>query len=450
MRNGGEDGTFLVYEKDDSSPQERKFVLCVTYKGKPTHHLIKKSGENWTLNGKVFGDPTSLVKCSEPFFSLRVLIATMQKFAEENLGGDVNGAWFLRRKMNEEKTEFVIVLGFNGKVTHHLVVPDESGFLVVNKKHNSGKKDIVALIQALKEKPSYWPADLLHVINRIGKARYLNCLLPCPVLDQSARALDQSDLVLDLFDPDQALSLPIALLRRLIQLSVSKAPAGLCLLLDVTEVKSSKVPQSDPVAIQQQPKGAKEGKAVQEELESSTATLMADSVQTALPPYKEEDSESVHTTVTTMDRPPLPSHDQVRSVDAYKHNTSAILDRSDTVSIQTTVTSVEQLEAAPATGGQPAFQLPVDDHESLVWFLQTHPKRRLTLTRDNVTQSWGMEINSRSPPLVKSVAPHGVAASAGLQPGDCIAYINNQDMTRCDISYVLPTMRSASTYHLVA
>ena len=38
--------------------KKTEFVLCVTYKGKPTHHLIKKNEETgfYGINGKQFGE----------------------------------------------------------------------------------------------------------------------------------------------------------------------------------------------------------------------------------------------------------------------------------------------------------------------------------------------------------------------------------------------------------
>ena len=42
--------------------KKTEFVLCVVYKGKPTHHLISKNAETnfYTINKKSFGDFSKL------------------------------------------------------------------------------------------------------------------------------------------------------------------------------------------------------------------------------------------------------------------------------------------------------------------------------------------------------------------------------------------------------
>lgn len=51
---GLDDGRFLVRTRENK-PGE--YVLCVVYKGKPTHHLIAKNAEGiYAINKKTYGN----------------------------------------------------------------------------------------------------------------------------------------------------------------------------------------------------------------------------------------------------------------------------------------------------------------------------------------------------------------------------------------------------------
>lgn len=54
VKAGLDDGRFLVRTRDNK-PGE--YVLCVVYKGKPTHHLIAKNEAGiYAINKKTFGE----------------------------------------------------------------------------------------------------------------------------------------------------------------------------------------------------------------------------------------------------------------------------------------------------------------------------------------------------------------------------------------------------------
>ena len=49
---GGANGTFLVRARP-KYPGE--YVLCVIFQGIPSHHLLQKKSQQWTVNGKIYG-----------------------------------------------------------------------------------------------------------------------------------------------------------------------------------------------------------------------------------------------------------------------------------------------------------------------------------------------------------------------------------------------------------
>ena len=53
---GNQDGTFLIRENQGANNGGIVLVLTVVYKGRPTHHALKKSERFWVINGAAFGE----------------------------------------------------------------------------------------------------------------------------------------------------------------------------------------------------------------------------------------------------------------------------------------------------------------------------------------------------------------------------------------------------------
>ena len=55
------DGQFFIYGRE-GKPQSDEVVLCVIYKGKPTHHLMQSKEGSWVVNKKSYGEFESLTQ----------------------------------------------------------------------------------------------------------------------------------------------------------------------------------------------------------------------------------------------------------------------------------------------------------------------------------------------------------------------------------------------------
>jgi len=66
VKAGLDDGRFLVRSRDNKVGE---YVLCVVYKGKPTHHLIAKNPDGiYCINKKSYGEYTKVNRVSGPAF----------------------------------------------------------------------------------------------------------------------------------------------------------------------------------------------------------------------------------------------------------------------------------------------------------------------------------------------------------------------------------------------
>jgi C-terminal processing protease CtpA/Prc len=65
------------------------------------------------------------------------------------------------------------------------------------------------------------------------------------------------------------------------------------------------------------------------------------------------------------------------------------------------------------------------------------------LFRDDTSISWGFGINSGQPPLVTAVHNGGVAADAGVLPGDVIVFIDNFDTINNPIKATVAKLKAA-------
>ena len=55
---GATDGDFMVKRRT----QPNEFILVVIFKGKPTHHLLKKDGPSYKVNGKTSTGGATTIK----------------------------------------------------------------------------------------------------------------------------------------------------------------------------------------------------------------------------------------------------------------------------------------------------------------------------------------------------------------------------------------------------
>lgn len=231
---GLEDGNFMVRSRAAGKPG---YVLCVVYKGKPTHHLMVPNEEGLiTVNKKTYGGAKTLEQIIEvlrkpargwpvPLKKSPVNPANAPKKkasvkkkgsvrkssvkgkgpawlhdkiskadANELLtqGGVKEGA-FLVRKHATEKNQFVLGLVYKGKPTHHLIKRTaESGqvYVINNKKH--GEFDKVSKLVAHLRKPGIkgWPAQLLHPVVKEGAEEVAPAVptskKPTPPVEQAA------------------------------------------------------------------------------------------------------------------------------------------------------------------------------------------------------------------------------------------------------------------------
>lgn len=205
---GCEPGQFLVRSRGDKYPGD--YVLCVAYKGKPTHHLAQRNedgelvvnkstfGSNKTIEElidtlatKPKGWPVALTKpIKNPGASTPKKKAAKAKgggkkkatrpgwlhgnLTKEEASELVNNAGatkgqYLVRSRAGKKTEYVLCVAFKGKATHHLIKKNEDGFYVINGKNYGDSTKLQGLIKHLS-KPGVpnWPVQLTDPIIRRG------------------------------------------------------------------------------------------------------------------------------------------------------------------------------------------------------------------------------------------------------------------------------------------
>ena len=53
-----EDGLFFIRDRNN---RPGDYVMCIRFKGKPTHHLLQKSPDGyWLINKKQYGECTTI------------------------------------------------------------------------------------------------------------------------------------------------------------------------------------------------------------------------------------------------------------------------------------------------------------------------------------------------------------------------------------------------------
>jgi hypothetical protein len=78
--------------------------------------------------------------------------------ADDILSGCGDGTFLIRRRAKAD--EFVLSVVYMDKATHHLVAPDASGILAVNKHTFGDQKTIHSLVDALRLPRADWPVPL--------------------------------------------------------------------------------------------------------------------------------------------------------------------------------------------------------------------------------------------------------------------------------------------------
>lgn len=182
---GLDDGRFLVRTREGKPG----YVLCVVFKGKPTHHLITANDEgHLTVNKKTFGGHTKISKLVKVLSTQQsgwpvALDKPVKKVTESaaSSGGSSSGGGWLAGPISRTEAEAAVVEGgledgnftvrtrpgkpgewvlcvvFKGKPTHHLVTTLENGSVAVNKKTYGDHKTIEGLISQLQNKTNGWP-----------------------------------------------------------------------------------------------------------------------------------------------------------------------------------------------------------------------------------------------------------------------------------------------------
>ena len=200
---GLDNGRFLVRTRD-GKPGE--YVLCVVFKGKPTHHLISKNEDgNLTVNKKTFGGhkkiadlvselstktagwPVPLDKPvaregegAEAAAAPKVAAAkksptkkaaggkgvyvhkgiSREKAEELVTNAGLQDGRFLLRTREGKPGEYVLCVCFKGKPTHHLMGKNADGVYIINKKSYGDFKKPAQLISHLSKKGPGWPVAL--------------------------------------------------------------------------------------------------------------------------------------------------------------------------------------------------------------------------------------------------------------------------------------------------
>ena len=197
---GLDDGRFLVSSREGKPGQ---YVLAVVFRGKPTHHQITTNGDGkLVVNKKTFGDSTTIedlvkalgkkqpgwpvpldkpvlspvpgdapagdaaapapvAKPTAPVATRWLYPATFGRPEVEAkivAAGQDDGRFLVRHRPNAG--EYVLSVVFRGKPTHHQIVTNDEGQLIVNKKAFGNSTTIEQLVKALGKKQPGWPVPL--------------------------------------------------------------------------------------------------------------------------------------------------------------------------------------------------------------------------------------------------------------------------------------------------
>lgn len=192
-----EDGKFVVRKHTNAG----QFVLCVVYKGKPTHHLMTTDDDdNILINKKKYKETSDIEELITYLGQKRpgwpvpldkpagggggggggttgtpwLHGSNVAKEDSETLlaaGGTLSpsddGRFLIRKRADEG--QFVLSLVYKGKATQHLIKPNDEGTLVVNNKPYAGKVTAIEdLVSGLAKKPAGWPVKLKEYIDASG------------------------------------------------------------------------------------------------------------------------------------------------------------------------------------------------------------------------------------------------------------------------------------------
>lgn len=183
---GLDDGRFLVR----SRTKKDEYVLCVVFKGNPTHHLMQKN-ENGVMciNKKPYGGHKTaeglISQLESKTAGWPVMLdkpvstgAKVKKHHAPAAGGDVWLHGIITREIAEERVtaagldsgrflvrtrekpgEYVLCVVYKGKATHHLIKV-EDGVCKINKKSYNDPATVQELVSNLSKKTPGWPIPL--------------------------------------------------------------------------------------------------------------------------------------------------------------------------------------------------------------------------------------------------------------------------------------------------
>eukprot|EP00038_Savillea_parva_P003130 m.121308 g.121308 ORF g.121308 m.121308 type:complete len:979 (-) comp11080_c0_seq1:100-3036(-) len=210
--NGTGDGTYFVRPREG---QPGQYVLCVVYKGKPTHHLMVEIDGTWVVNKKKYGDfstmdalITALQSGNVPKWPVPLKHMVTQKTtttdtsaapssssssAQASTSGDGGGGaegftedqYYHKKTLSKTESgnlvtaadkgdgtflvydhsvpgQYILCVVYKGKPTHHLIM-EADGKLLINKKAYVEASSLNQLVTGLS-KPGVpkWPVPLSH------------------------------------------------------------------------------------------------------------------------------------------------------------------------------------------------------------------------------------------------------------------------------------------------
>eukprot|EP00039_Didymoeca_costata_P018413 m.333341 g.333341 ORF g.333341 m.333341 type:complete len:394 (-) comp17127_c0_seq1:92-1273(-) len=189
---GQDDGRFLVRTR-----KKDEYVLCVVYKGKPTHHLIVKGEDGiFLINKKTYGGHSTIKalieqlskktpgwpvpldkpvkrkeaegdapkktkkKSSKKSANYLHGPITREEAEEKIANAGLDDGRFLLRSREGKPDQYVLCVVYKGKPTHHLISKGENGF-IINKKKYGDHNTVQELISQLAQPGTPgWPVPL--------------------------------------------------------------------------------------------------------------------------------------------------------------------------------------------------------------------------------------------------------------------------------------------------
>ena len=210
-----EQGTFFVYTRDAAA---NEYVLCLVYKGKTTHHLLRLDADSgyWCINKKPWGSKTRLDALIEQFYgdvpgwpcrftravpaasgssaatsrselnatqavpaaagpiwlhgALSTDEAASLVSATTNADGIVDPGTFLVRELpGGDSGVYALCVFYKGKPSHHKIVKD-GAFWTVNKRPWGNKTELVDLIEQFYGNVQGWPVKFVNAVPSAGSS----------------------------------------------------------------------------------------------------------------------------------------------------------------------------------------------------------------------------------------------------------------------------------------